>query len=148
MTIVRLDSPALVHHLMRINSTSRRIFTLRAMGVVFLACAVFGWGLQYKISLYNPANEFLTSIPHAKLLSQKERPTAQENRISSSSVSPRSQMSEFFPLLLLVTLAMGLRLTTSICMRTADIHDDSLQPQRAHLNFFWFRPPPAALLTY
>ena len=38
--------------------------------------AVFGWGLQYKLSLYQGKDSISHLAPEAKLLSQKERPTA------------------------------------------------------------------------
>jgi len=56
LSVSGLPDPFVVHRLMRINRTSRRVPPLSAMGIFLLACAVFGWGLQYKMSLYNQAN--------------------------------------------------------------------------------------------
>ena len=39
-----------------------------------LSMAVFGWGLQYKLSLYKGKDSISHLAPEAKLLSQKERP--------------------------------------------------------------------------
>jgi hypothetical protein len=45
------------------------------MFLLTLAFAVFAWGLHYKLSLYRSA-EIRQHQPAAKLLSQKERPSA------------------------------------------------------------------------
>src|SRR5450631_865996 len=61
---------------MRLNFPNRRYFSLTSIGILVLTIAVFGWGLQYKLSLYHQSASHSASIAQAKLLSQKERPAA------------------------------------------------------------------------
>jgi hypothetical protein len=43
-----------------------------AFGLVVLGICVFGWGLRYKLSLYDPPHSVDRRMPEAKLLSGKE----------------------------------------------------------------------------
>lgn len=43
-----------------------------AFGLVLLGGCVFGWGLRYKLSLYDPPHAITHRMPEAKLLSGKE----------------------------------------------------------------------------
>jgi hypothetical protein len=43
-----------------------------AFGLVLLGGCVFGWGLRYKLSLYQPPHSLSKRMPEAKLLSGKE----------------------------------------------------------------------------
>ena len=51
-------------------------FRLQWVTVVLVVFAVFSWGVQYKLSLYDWPAKTVAATPHAKLLSQKERPIA------------------------------------------------------------------------
>ena len=141
-------NPVVVHRLMRMNRTSRRTPPLTAMGIFLLACAVFGWGLQYKISLYCQADEQSVSIPHAKLLSERERPVSSLDGASISPSSTQPQSSAFYPLFLIVTLMLGSRLSADVWMRNSRVADAVPQQRRAHSNFFSFRPPPVSPFSY
>jgi hypothetical protein len=44
------------------------------MGLVLVGLCVFAWGLQYKLSLYDPPHAISHRMPAAKLLTGKERP--------------------------------------------------------------------------
>jgi len=44
-----------------------------AFGLVLLGCAVFAWGLRYKLSLYESPRATYRHMPEAKLLTGKER---------------------------------------------------------------------------
>jgi hypothetical protein len=133
---------------MRINRTSRRISILTAMGILLLVCAVFGWGLQYKMSLYCPVNGLSHSAPEAKLLSEKERPASQQDKASFRPAFTQPHPSMFFALLLIDALAMDLCQAATLWMRTANMQVAWSQHQRTHLNYFSFRPPPASLSSY
>jgi hypothetical protein len=133
---------------MRVSITNRRISTLAAMGVLILACAVFGWGLQYKMSLYGPINGLSTSTPHAKLLSQKERRISNPDEVSIRSASVQPQSSMLYALILFAVLATCLRHSAMKWMQNAGVQAVSRQQQRAHLNYFSFRPPPASIPSY
>jgi hypothetical protein len=43
-----------------------------AFGLVVLGCCVFGWGLRYKLSLYDPPHSVDRRMPEAKLLPGKD----------------------------------------------------------------------------
>jgi hypothetical protein len=109
---------------------------------------VFGWGLQYKMSLYGLANGFSTSVPQAKLLSQKERPASHREKASIRPASTHSQAPMFFTLLLIAALAASLPCSAAMRMQTASLRDVSSQQRRAHVNYFSFRPPPASIPSY
>ena len=99
-----------------------------------LCMAIFGWGLQYKLSLYEGSKSISHLAPAAKLLSQKERP-APEQKLGHSTATP-------WPIFLIVMIAFclpglaarysrlgaleGLRVSLPVC-----------------LNATVCRPPPA-----
>jgi hypothetical protein len=118
------------------------------MGIFLLACAVFGWGLQYKMSLYNQANGQSASIPHAKMLSERERPVSSLDGASISPSSTQPQSLAFYPLFLIATLMLGLRLAADVWMRDSRAVDAIPQQRRAPSIFFSFRPPPASSPSY
>jgi hypothetical protein len=136
------------HRLMRINNTSRRISILTAMGMLLLACAVFGWGLQYKMSLYGPLSGLSHSTPEAKLLSEKERPASRQDNASIRPAFTQPQTSMLPALLLIAILAMRLRHLVMKWMQAASVQTASRHQRRAYLNYFSFRPPPASILSY
>ncbi len=80
---------------------------------LMLSMAVFGWGLQYKLSLYKGKDHISHTAPEAKLLSQKERPIAAQ--------TPGSRPAEVasLPLMsLTVALAPGLFRAAARYVRT------------------------------
>jgi hypothetical protein len=48
-----------------------------------LGLSVFGWGLQYKLSLYDPPQASSHQMPQAKLLSQDEQATAAHTSLTA-----------------------------------------------------------------
>lgn len=54
-------------------STTRSINLLGVLACLGLCICVFTWGLQYKLSLYDPPQAASHKIPQAKLLSKNER---------------------------------------------------------------------------
>lgn len=137
--------PAFPHRPMRISTSSRRISILTAMGMLLLACAVFAWGLQYKMSLYGPVNGISHSTPEAKLLSEKERPASQQEKASIRPAFPQPQTTMLPALLLIAAVAICLPHSATLWMRTASMQVALIQHRRAHLNYFSFRPPPDSL---
>lgn len=67
-------------------TTRRNLYTLFFLG---LAVSVFGWGLKYKLSLYDAPH--LQLIPAAKLLSKNERLNVAEHTVLSSSGTPSDE---------------------------------------------------------
>lgn len=127
---------------MRINITSRSIYALRAGGVLFVVLAVFGWGLQYKMSLYDPPSSPSTALPHAKLLSQKERPISSPGVSSIRPGFPQQRSSIFFLAGVLAAILTGLSTAASRWMRTRSTIRNTRRRPIAASNFFSFRPPP------
>jgi hypothetical protein len=130
---------------MRIYTQECRTSIRVVMGIIFLALAVFGWGVKYKISLYDPPGSISTHMSQAKLLSQKERPVSSANvdlaRLPIlESQSPIPYPTFVFGAIILV-LSCG---TAAIWMLTRTKDSDSWR-QRCSFNsiYFSFRPPPA-----
>jgi hypothetical protein len=135
---------------MRIHTKNGHTPIRIVIGIIFLAFAVCGWGMQYKRSLYDPPGSLSTHMPHAKLLSQKERPVSSNDVSFVRPASPPSQSWVLYPAFLIAALPLGCHLAISHLvisrwMRTTTAGDDSRQQRCAHSVFFSFRPPPALL---
>jgi hypothetical protein len=109
-----------------------------------LAFCIFAWGMQYKLSLYDPPQAASHEMPKAKLLSKNERATVTENPLlKSGPVSGKTIQA------VLVSVFLPLLLALTVFSPRAPINKedwDSEQPWRlrirASLNAFFFRPPP------
>jgi hypothetical protein len=119
------------------------------MGIVFLVLAVFGWGVKYKISLYDPPGSISSHMSHAKLLSQKERPVSSNH---SDLVRPslvEAQPSISYPAFSIAAIVLVLCCTASIRMLT---RGQNVDPYRRRCSFnsiyFFFRPPPASFSSF
>jgi hypothetical protein len=84
------------------SSGNRHRAVLLPLGLLMLSMAVFGWGLQYKLSLYQGKDSITHLAPAAKLLSQKERPAV------GQVLSVRPVAWPVFPALLMLALSCGL----------------------------------------
>jgi hypothetical protein len=126
---------------MQLNSPNRRVSAFKTFAVLLLAFTVLGWGTGYKLSLYHRPGCPSSSIPVAKLLSQKERPSATRLDEAVLLAAANHQSSIYYPALIMVTLAFGLRFAMSTWMRETAM-DDSRRQRFSHSNFFFFRPPP------
>ena len=103
---------------------------LAAMGVLSLAFAVFGWGIQYKLSLYNLPGSAPTSMPVAKLLSQKERPVYSTNVQVVRPPSPQPLTTTLFPVLFFAAIVLSSRLRTYVRMQSVPRWDLRRQNHR------------------
>ena len=86
-----------------VRSTHQNRPKLSRFSFVFLglAISVFAWGLQYKLSLYDPPHCSSHEIPEAKLLSRNEQATVAEGFfVSSTKAWP--VIAQFLPFSLLV----------------------------------------------
>ena len=119
---------------------SRRAFLL-ALGLLTLSAAVFGWGLQYKLSLYHGKDSISHQIPEAKLLSQKERPATGQAVIVRPSELPALPL---FPALMIVTVASGLFQAAARYVRTGSL-ERSRPPLPPCLQAIFLRPPPVLI---
>jgi hypothetical protein len=130
---------------MPMNRPSRRPSPASRLVIFLLAFAVFGWGLHYKLSLYARSASSCSQAPHAKLLSQKERPAEHRSVVFDP---PRSLqlISYVFPSLILLCFA-GRRLCLNSIFRVQDVLADEqhFRLSLAASIYFSFRPPPALL---
>lgn len=58
---------------MKLSTATRSFNLLGILASLGLAACVFAWGLQYKLSLYDPPQTASHRVPEAKLLSKNER---------------------------------------------------------------------------
>jgi hypothetical protein len=68
--------------------------------------AVFSWGLQYKLSLYDPPQAVSHTMPEAKLLNKDERATVIQARAVDTKIPAQSLFLAAAFLLFTVTLAL------------------------------------------
>jgi hypothetical protein len=120
------------------NSSGSRGAVLLPLGLLILSLAVFGWGLQYKLSLYQRKNSITHQAPEAKLLSQKERPAATHGVVARS---PEVPAFPFVAAFVLVTAASLLLRAAARYLRTGSM--EKSRPSRPPcLQAVFFRPPP------
>jgi hypothetical protein len=121
------------------NSPGKRRFAfLLPLGLLMLSMAVFGWGLQYKLSLYQAKDSISHLTPEAKLLSQKERPVA---RLAMDAHPPELPAFPLLPALLMVAFTPGLYQAATRYARTAST-EGSRAPLPPCLQAVFLRPPP------
>ncbi len=109
-----------------------------------LAISVFAWGLQYKLSLYDPPHCSSHEMPEAKLLSRNEQATVVEGFfVSSTKAWP--VIAQILPFSLLALLFLGLSHT--VMQSFHHLGREAKRPWRLScgpgLNAFFFRPPPS-----
>jgi len=109
---------------------------------VGLAACIFAWGLQYKLSLYDPPQSISHQIPKAKLLSKNEQSSSSESpfvsRTRTSSRVIYTVPTVFSFLLLLIISILNPSISSQREQRAS-----RLRPlRRAHLRTHFVRPPP------
>ncbi len=130
----------MLHRLRKSFSNGHSAFLL-ALGLLMLSAAVFGWGLQYKLSLYQGRDSITHQMPEAKLLSQKERPAV----VQTVSASPTGLSAvSLLPVFLVVTVTAGLVRATTRYVRTGSV-ERSRTPLPPCLQAIFLRPPPVLL---
>lgn len=109
--------------------------------LLLVIVGIFVWGLQYKLSLYDPPGSPSRSIAQAKLLSPNERlDSVRATAQIHPPVLPQA------PLLFLTFLiaAVDLRLLSIRQVRAqASASQDVEHTFDSVSSFFFFRPPPA-----
>lgn len=113
-----------------------------AMGLLCLSLAVFNWGLQYKMSLYQNING-IVHAPAAKLWMGKDGASTEFAKVPLPEPAPLLVQAT----LLIVFLALYLALRDASAVRTlmnwrrrANFSEIRLTPLR---QTFLFRPPPS-----
>ena len=109
-----------------------------------LAISVFTWGLQYKLSLYDPPHSTSHDVPEAKLLSRNEQATASEGLfVSSTEVWPLIGQLVSVGLLAFVLLRFNLTAAPRLTRQAREARRPWRVSCRPGLNAFFFRPRPA-----
>jgi hypothetical protein len=115
-------------------------FTFLFLGLAF---CVFGWGLQYKLSLYDPPQAVSHEIPQAKLISKDEQALTNENLLVKKASAPDTVVQTTFPA---IFFAVFLALVAPLGLVRYGKYSRADQPVRpishASLSAFFFRPPP------
>jgi hypothetical protein len=115
----------------------------RFWGILFaaLALCVFLWGLQYKLSLYDPPQAASHHVPMAKLLSKNEQSNTTEKSIYAQSSPTIKVLFAVFNVAL-----FSLLIVCVFCLRGLNhrerVQNPSLPLQQALLESFFVRPPP------
>lgn len=126
---------------MSMDSAAKRQRRLRLTTIVMLVLALFSWGVEYKISLYDIPAEKSVGVPQAKLLSQKERPTALYEATSNDLTILEQPVLLFFCALLsgLASLASHSGISAFL---SSNLFDTVRRDRQPGFSFFFFRPPP------
>jgi len=107
-----------------------------------LAFCVFAWGLQYKLSLYDPPQTASHQIPNAKLLSRDEQSsTAKSPQVVRTKTSTRIIYIAPATVFLILLLAVSL-LDPPASKRVKQLDHKLLNLHRGILNTLFVRPPP------
>ena len=120
----------------------RKFSLFGSLAFLGLAFCVFAWGLQYKLSLYDPPQTASHQIPKAKLLSRDEQSSTVEHPLvirtkTSTSVIYTAPTGVFLILSLAITLLIP------PASRRVEKRDDRLfHLHRAVLNTLFVRSPP------
>lgn len=125
-------------------SPSRRTSIVTVSAVLFLAFTVLGWGTGYKLSLYEHPAGPVRSIPAAKLLSERERPSATQ---VADAAFPKSSPA-LPPYLRSMVVVFALTLGLQSFAVPAILESEGLASRKrlsTYACFFSFRPPPALL---
>jgi len=129
----------LLRYPMDFVATSRR---LHLTTIVMLVIAVFSWGVQYKVSLYDIPAKKSGAVPQAKLLSQKERPLTLRESAPNDLTKPALHIPFLF-LALIGCLGSLSIVPTLRRLSSRDSLPNARSDRQPHLSFFFFRPPPA-----
>jgi hypothetical protein len=113
-----------------------------ALAIIGLAFCVFMWGLQYKLSLYDPPQAPSHHIPKAKLLSKNEQSSAIESpgfAWTRTSTETKPTLSTFVLFVLLLTASIFNLPLSAHWKQCANL---SWLFRRHHLRTYFVRPPP------
>jgi len=120
----------------------RKLSLFGSLAFLGLAFCVFAWGLQYKLSLYDPPQTASHQIPKAKLLSRDEQPSTVEHPLV---IRTRTSTSVIFtaPTTVFLILFLSISLLNPPASRRLDKRANRLfHLHRAVLNTLFVRPPP------
>jgi hypothetical protein len=129
--------------LVDLRSTNRRGGSWLAFAFMGLALCVVIWGVQYKLSVYDPPQSVSHQIPQAKLLSREQRATADEGFLIDNREASAPVMYALADSVLLVVFLASNLLSVPASSQTQREKDCPWRLRcRAGMNTFFFRPPP------
>jgi hypothetical protein len=106
-----------------------------------LACCVFFWGLQYKLSLYYPPQAASHHVPMAKLLSKNEQSRTQEvSAYTQPNLAIKALLAQSNVLPFILFLACAFHMHASAYQVT--IKNPPIELQQVLFENFFVRPPP------
>ena len=117
------------------------------MTVLLVVFAVFSWGVQYKLSLYDRPAKSIAAVPQAKLLSQKERPVAVHHVMAVNATDSLRPVPPYFSVLFGLFVASSIARILRKFSRTETAEFLPRDPG-PHLSYFFFRPPPFAMNSH
>ena len=128
---------------MELRRTSRPKLSSFTFVFVGLALAVFTWGLQYKLSLYDPPQSASHRMVEAKLLSKNEQATTNDGLLAGNFKAPAGKWSASgYPVFVLPLLVLASFRKPSAPHEGFDVERPWRIRCRASLDPFFFRPPP------
>jgi hypothetical protein len=115
---------------------------------VLLALSVFAWGLQYKLSLYDPPQALSHTMPSAKLLSKDEQAIPSDSPLVNRGQDNAQSMHSLLSVISLGVLAVWfflaregeLLLAAGAMLRL--VNKPLCSQLDRSLTAFFFRPPP------
>lgn len=129
------------------EARTNRLSPLAVASVLLIGLAVFGWGLSYKLSLYQAPHSVARRTPEAKLLTQKERVTASSHAVSLDAQTEFPlQVPVVFPGILVALFFVAALFFSQRVGRLAFAETRLHRRGEAATSHFSFRPPPQALL--
>jgi hypothetical protein len=125
-----------------LSSTKRQFSRIGALSCLGLAACVFAWGLQYKLSLYDPPKAASHQVPQAKLLSKNEQSSADSPQVIRTKTS--TKVIYTVPATILFPLLLALSALNPVAPgQQARSANESWRPrQRAFRDRLFGRPPP------
>ena len=128
---------------MNLRCPNRLSLSRFSFAVFGLALSVFAWGLQYKLSLYDPVQAVSHTIPEAKLLSKDEQAA-----VTTGSTIADTRMPAELVYLFAAAFVFLLVQILSVFPAERRAEQDHRRPWSvscaASMNAFFFRPPPAS----
>ena len=123
-------------------SATRPFSLLVILGSVGLAFCVFAWGLEYKLSLYDPPQAASDKIPQAKLLSRNERSGIAGNPLVVRAKTS-TRVSHTVPAAAFLFLLQALSILNPQASRPGKPRaSHSWHLRRGLFDIFFVRPPP------
>jgi hypothetical protein len=123
-----------------------RLSPFAVASVLLIGLAVFGWGLSYKLSLYQAPHSVARRTPEAKLLSQKERVVASSQAVSLDAQREFPlQVPVAFPGILAALFLAVVLVFLQKVERLAFAETRLRRRGEAACAHFSFRPPPTLL---